>query len=361
METLELVSLNVYDQDKDKIRDMIGVHVPFQSPYYLFFSIEDLTDDTEDNVYFVGYEMKASGPAFWGYIDKENDQITIFGSCRYRTNLLNDMVKQWKKNNLKYGGASIRNKIYPRMTYQLNDLDRKYNMTFTEYEEEKYISSYYRGEIERKNLPKDIQENKISDFVKRMDRLDEEGLIEQIKKIDAKTNYVSVPFHGKYFLVPIIITVPDYERYKAFYAFITNKITFKQFKRLYQWEHTLDVMNALMYDFFGYEVEIGSEEYFWEMYENETDMFTDMLYQEIVKYEKNMNNIDGVYKDLNRILNEFFKQIQTRKIKISPTEDCPKISDCMIRNLSEEDQIDTSDRSCMVYYYPYGYKRGNIR
>jgi hypothetical protein len=90
-------------------------------------------------------------------------------------------------------------------------------------------------------------------------------------------------------------------------------------------------------------------------------MFTDMLYQEIVKYEKNMNNIDGVYKDLNRILNEFFKQIQTRKIKISPTEDCPKISDCMIRNLSEEDQIDTSDRSCMVYYYPYGYKRGNIR
>lgn len=361
MEILDVISLNVYDQEKDKIRDMIGIQIPFRFPYYLFFSVEDLTDESEDNVYFVGYEMKSPGPAFWGYVDKENYKITIFGSCWYRTNLLNDMVKQWKKNNLKYAGASIRNKIYPRSIYNMNDLEMRYKMGFSDFEEEKYMASYLRNEITKKDLPKDLDEKKLDLFLRKMRKLDNEDLIEALKKIDEKNHYEVVKADTKSFRVPKIITVPDYDRYKAFYALLTNKITRKQFERLYPWEYTLDILDSLLYDFFGYDVEVGSNQYFWDMYVEEKDLFLGELYNQIQIYEKNMNSVDGVYRFLNDILNEFFKQIQTRKLKITPSESCPKISECMTGDIERYGEIDTSDKSCMVYYYPYGYKRGNIR
>jgi hypothetical protein len=351
MQSLDVVSTFVYDQEKDRIRDMIGIQVSFRSPYYLFFCIEDLTDEKEDNVYFVGYEMKSPGPAFWGYMDKENYKITIFGSCWYRTNLLNNMVKQWKKNNLKYVGASIQNKVYPRTTYLLNDLDKKYNMTFGEFDDEKYIASYFRGEIDKKDLPKDLDKKKLDIFLKRMEEMNRNEKITQLKKIDKKNDYVTL----ENYMVPVILSIPDYERYKAFHALLTNKINLKQFHKVFPWKYTLDVLDSLMYDFFETSPEIGVNDYFWNLYEEDTQDFLGELYKQILIYEKNMNRIDEVNQFFKKLINEFFNQLQTRKIKIRPSENCPELIDC----ISDGRPIDK--KSCMVYEYPDGYKTGNIK
>ena len=358
METLTFATSKVYDHNKESIRDMIGIQIPFQYPYYLFFSIEDLTDDTEDNIYFVGYEMKSPGPAFWGYIDKENYKITIYGSCIYRTNLLNNIVKQWKRNNLKYIGSAIKNKQYPRIQYDLNDLDKKYHMSYSDFEDEKYIASYLRGEIEKKDLPKDLDEKKFKKFISLSEIKGEEEMIEWMKEIDRKNYYLDIPLNKENtFQVPEILVTTDYERYKAFYALLTNKIMEKQFRKLYPWEHSLDVLDDLMYEFFGYKKSTETEGYFWEIYEDEKDLFLIELLKQILMYEDKMNRVDTIYDMMKDILNVFFDEIQKKKIKITPTEKCPEISMC--ETLSGD--IDTSDKSCMVYFYPEGYKRGNVK
>ena len=359
---LSLTTSKAYDQEKDKIRDMIGIQLPFQYPYFLFFSVDDLTNDEEDYIYFVGYEMKASGPAFWGYVDKENNDITINGSCQYHTNILNDMVKQWKANNLKYVAGSIKNKQYPRIQYDLDNLDDIYKMNYSDFEDQKYMVSYYRGEIDMKDLPKDLDKNKIKKFLNKMELLetDPSEVIEFIKRIDGMNHYLEIPNDSqknKMFRVPRIITTPDYERYKALYALFSNKITQNQFNKLYPWIYTLNVMNSLLYDFFGYKEEFGETQYFWDIYKDEMDAFLGELYNQLVEYETKMNRIDTTYKTMMKIVNTFFDQIQKRKIKIHPTNKCPAIYDCM--KMSGE--IDTSNKECKVYYYPDGYKRGKLK
>jgi len=339
---------------------MIGIQIPFQYPYYLFFSIEDLTNDTEDNVYFVGYEMKSPGPAFWGYMDKENYKITIYGSCIYRTNLLNDIVKQWKRNNLKYIGASIKNKQYPRIKYDLDDLDKKYNMKYSDFEDEKYMASYLRGEIDKKDLPKDLDEKKLKKFLSKSEIKDDIEIIYWMKEIDEKNSYVDIPIpsdKSKTFRVPQILVTSDYERYKGFYALLTNKITENQFRRLYQWEYSLDVLDMLLYDFFGYPKSKIDEGYFWDIYEDETEMFLIELLNQILIYEDNMNRVDTMYQMMKNMLDVFFDAIQKRKLKIVATQSCPQISEC--ETLSGD--IDKLDKMCMVYFYPEGYKRGNLK
>ena len=358
MDTLAFATSKAYDQSKESIRDMIGIQIPFEYPYYLFFSVEDLADDSEDNIYFVGYEMKSPGPAFWGYIDKENYKITIYGSCIYRTNLLNNIVKQWKRNNLRYIGSSIKNKQYPRIKYNLDDLNKKYNMNFSDFEEEKYITSYLRREIEKKDLPKDLDEKKLKGFLLRAEMKDELEIIDWIKEIDKKNSYVTIHLDkDKTFDVPQILVTPDYERYKAFYALLTSKITEKQFRKLYPWEYTLDILDQLMYDFFRYSKNKVDDGYFWDIYEDEKDLFLLELLNQILIYEDNMNRVDTMFKTMKKMLDLFFDQIQTKKLKIIPTETCPDITNC--ETLSGD--IDKSDKSCMVYYYPEGWKRGNLK
>jgi hypothetical protein len=349
-----------FDQSKDAIRDMIGIQIPFQYPFFLFFSIEDLTDPTEDNIYFVGYEMKSPGPAFWGFIDKENYHITIYGSCIYRTHQLNNMVKQWRRNNLTYTGSSIKNKQYPRLKYGLDNLDRIYFPNFNDFEEEKYMASYLRGEIEKKDLPKDLDEKKLKKFLSIFELMDEREWIESLKKIDHKNSYVQIQWgQQNYFDVPEIIVTPDYERYKAFYALLKGIITEKQFRKLYPWDYTLDVLDELMYDFFHYPKSRGVEEdgYFWQIYSDEQDLFLEELLNQIHMYEDQMNRVDTVFQTMKNILDVFFDAIQKRKLKIIPTQACPPITDC--EKLSGD--IDKSDKSCMVYYYPEGLKRGNLK
>jgi hypothetical protein len=358
MDQLSFATTKVYDQSKEAIRDMVGIQIPFQYPYYLFFSIEDLTDDTEDNIYFVGYEMKSPGPAFWGYIDKENYKITIYGSCIYRTNLLNDIVKQWKRNNLKYIGSSIKNKQYPRIKYDVDDLNKKYQMSYSEFEEEKYLASYFRDEISKKDLPKDLDEKKLKKFFLHSEWMNEEEIMEWMKEIDKKNFYLTIPLdQEKTFEVPRILVTPDYERYKAFYALLTNKITEKQFRKLYPWKYALDVLDMLLYDFFGYKKSKLEDVYFWDMYEDEKDVFLDELLNQIRIYEDNMNRVDTTYRMMKDMVDVFFEAIQSRKLKIVATESCPEISQC--ETLSGG--IDQTDKSCMVYYYPEGLKRGNMK
>jgi hypothetical protein len=202
---------------------MIGIEIPFQNPYYFFFSIEDLSDENEDNVYFVGYEMKSPGPAFWGYVDKEHYHITIKGSCWYRTNLLNDMVKQWKRNNLKYTGSAVKNRSYPRIEYELKDLNKKYKMDFTQFEEEKYFASFYRGEIEWKDI-RNGDNMKWNRFLEKIGKMTERQKIDYIKEIDKKNPYETIEIDEKQVQVPKILSDPDYQRYKAFWALLDNKI-----------------------------------------------------------------------------------------------------------------------------------------
>jgi hypothetical protein len=360
MEALTFTTSKSYDHAKESIRDMIGIHVPFKHPYYLFFSMEDLSDPSEDNVYFVGYEMISPGPAFWGYIDKEDHQITIYGSCIYRTNLLNNIVKQWKRNQLQYIGASIKNKQYPRLKFHSDNLDVRLNMKFSDFEDEKYMASFIRGEIEKKDLPKDLDQNKLKKFITTSELWSEKDWILSMKAIDLKNSYIQVPLDDKnFFEVPKILVTPDYERYKAFYALLKNIITEKQFRKLYPWEYSLDVLDQLMYDFFNYPKSRGIEEdgYFWETYIDEKDLFLNELLNQIHIYEDQMNRIDTVFQKMKNMLDTFFKAIETRKLKIIPTQMCPQITDC--EKLSGD--IDKSDKSCMVYYYPEGLKRGNLK
>jgi hypothetical protein len=360
METLTFATSKAFDQIKEEIRDMIGIQIPFRYPFFLFFSIEDLTDPTEDNIYFVGYEMKSPGPAFWGFIDKDNYHITIYGSCIYRTNLLNNIVKQWGRNNLTFTGSSIKNKQYPRLQYAIDNLDQIYYPNFSDFEEEKYMASYIRGEIEKKDLPRDIDENKLKKFLSTFELLDEMGRIQLLKKIDYKNSYVPISLDGdKFFNVPKILVTPDYERYKAFYAFLRGIITEKQFRKLYPWEYTLDVLDDLMYDFFHYPRGKGIEEdgYFWQNYMEDKELFLDELLNQIHIYEDQMNRVDTAFQTMKNLLDVFFEAIQTKKLKIIPTENCPAITDC--ERLSGD--IDTTDKSCMIYYYPEGLKRGNLK
>lgn len=357
MEISTLATTKAYDQSKETIRDMIGIQIPFQYPYYLFFSIEDLTDESEDNVYFVGYEMKSPGPAFWGYIDKLNYKITIYGSCIYRTNLLNDIVKQWKRNNLKYIGSSIKNKQYPRIKYGVNNLDTKYHMKYSDFEDEKYMASYFRGEIDKKDLPKDLDEMKLKKFLSKSELMEDDQIIDWMKEIDKMNFYIDIPIHSqKTFQVPEILVTPDYDRYKAFYALLTDKITEKQFRKLYPWEYTLDVFDSLLYDFFGYKKTID-EGYFWDIYDDEKDLFLIELLKQILNYEDNMNRVDTMYRTMKEMLDIFFNQIQTKKLIINASDKCPEISQCETLN----GDIDLNDKSCMVYFYPEGYKRGNVK
>jgi hypothetical protein len=360
MDALTFTTVKSLDQSKDAIRDMIGIQIPFQYPFYLFFSIQDLTDPAEDNVYFVGYEMKSPGPAFWGFIDKESYHITIYGSCIYRTHLLNNIVKQWRRNNLTYTGASIKNKQYPRLQYGLDNLDQIYFPKFSDFEEEKYMASYLRGEIEKKDLPKDLDEKKLKKFISTFELMDEREWIKSLKVIDHKNSYIQIPLDQEnFFEVPKIIVTPDYERYKAFYALLKNIITEKQFRKLYPWEYTLDVLDELMYDFFKYPKSQGIEEdgYFWQNYTEETNLFLKELLDQIQIYETQMNRVDAAVQTMGTLLNAFFDAVQTRKLKIVPTQACPAITDC--ERLSGD--IDTSDKSCMIYYYPEGLKRGNLK
>jgi hypothetical protein len=354
--TLTFKTAKAFDQKRNEIRDMIGIEIPFQNPYYLFFSIEDLSDENEDNVYFVGYEMKSPGPAFWGYVDKEDYHITIKGSCWYRTNLLNDMVKQWKRNNLKYTGSAVKNRSYPRIEYELKDLNKKYKMDFTQFEEEKYFASFYRGEIEWKDI-RNGDNMKWNRFLEKIGKMTERQKIDYIKEIDKKNQYETIEIDEKQVQVPKILSDPDYQRYKAFWALLDNKITKKQFEKLYPWNDTLEILNSLIYDFFGQVEEIGTQEYFWELYPKETKEFLKALLEQITIYETKMNRIDSTYSFMVDILNEFFEQLQTRKIKINPTENCPTITDC--ETLSGD--FDKSVEACKVYYYPEGQKVKNLR
>ncbi len=90
----------------------------------------------------------------------------------------------------------------------------------------------------------------------------------------------------------------------------------------------MEILNSLIYDFFGQVEEIGTQEYFWELYPKETKEFLEALLEQITMYETKMNRIDTTYSFMVDILNEFFEQLQTRKIKINPTEHCPTITDC---------------------------------
>lgn len=67
----ELIYSSAYDKTKDEIVEFVGVMIPFDSPFYLFFSLDDLMDSTAPKIYIVGYEMKPSGPSFWGFIDRK--------------------------------------------------------------------------------------------------------------------------------------------------------------------------------------------------------------------------------------------------------------------------------------------------
>jgi hypothetical protein len=267
------------------------------------------------------------------------------------------MVKEWK-SYLKYSGSSIKNKEYPRIKYDVKNLDSKYKMKFSDFEDEKYISSYYRKEIDKKDLPKDIDNSKINKFLSRMELVEDvsEELIETIKEIDKKNAYNIIKDKELSFQVPKIITIPDYERYKAFHALLTNKITENQFRKLYPWPYTLNVLNSLLYDFFDRKEQPSTNKFFWNIYPDDTDLFLGELWISLSNFEDKINRKDVVDNLLKPLVNEFFVQIEERKIKIIPTSKCPEISQCM--RLSGD--IDTTDKSCMVYYYPQGYKKGKV-
>lgn len=322
------------DQAREDVLDVIGVKIPFESPFYLFFFVDDLIDQDTDWVSFIGYQMKSPGPAFWGRISKsEGKPILMKGSCIYRTNILNQMVKQWKANGFQYGAGSVKDRSKERIKYNMGDTKKG----FDEMVELKTIASYNRGEINK--LPSNIDPEKLNIF----NQIDLDDLVNLHINIDREGTREKGNI--------LFLTYKDYERYKAFLALEEGNITKEQFNILYPWEHTLDMMEQIIYKDLNIPMEDLHQFGMLKLdYPQEYKKYLSILKKSIENYEKGLNRIDPtalvdiIYE---QILN-FFQMLETGKIKISPKEQCPELSTCLKLDGSIDENIET----CQVYLYP---------
>lgn len=332
---------------KEEILDIIGVKIPFESPFYLFFFVDDLINNDEDWVHFIGYQMKSPGPAFWGRLHKTGEQpIQMKGSCTYRTNLIGQMVKQWKANGFQYGSGSVKDRSIERIIYYLRD-DTKNG--FDEIEQLKTIASFYRGEIDK--LPSSIDKTKVKDFMRKMELMelnDPEDIIRTHSKIDREgTNKKRSRKKG----IINFINYKEYERYKAFVALEEGKITKKQFETLFPWEYTLDLMEQIIYDDLEIDREnreIGSD--IKNDYKQDYKIYVTNLKKSIDNYEEGLNRIDptALINKISQQVKNFFYKLEQRKIKILPKEPCPELKNC----LNLDGTINQSIETCEVYFYP---------
>jgi translation elongation factor P/translation initiation factor 5A len=388
MQRLELLtgkaSRQESTQTREDVLDIVGVKIPFEAPFYLFFFVDDMLNNEKESVSFIGYQMKSPGPAFWGRMSKNKNQpIHIKGSCTFRTHLLNTMVKQWKLNGFKYGSGSVKDRQIERIGYYIQDNDIK----FDKLETLKTLASFHRGEITKlaSSLIND-ENDKILRAFRAVEEKDPQALIRIFIGIDRKGSRVKnqitiepkpdsdsesdleyVDDEPEYEFkeertpekikveTPNIINYQDYLRYKAYLSLEKGKISKNQFKILYPWEKTLELMDQVIYQDFGIQKEKKGKE-FKVVYPRKYEKYIEKLSNAIQSYEKGLNRVDPdpFVKIIIHQVQDFFHQLETGKIKISPKEQCPEINDCLALDGSIDETIET----CKIYYYPNKTKRG---
>ncbi len=344
LQQLELLPVSVLqsslNQEQSSILDIIGVKIPFETPFYLFILPEDLNENSGKYIHFVGYQMKSPGPAFWGYMTKDGKTINLNGSCYYRTNMLNDLLKQWKKNGFQYVSGSVKNRSSERINVYANTEINN----FDKMEERKKIASYYRNEIPK---PKDVDHKSIQSFMVEIDSLENEEKWDEIINILAGIDKEGTFINPKNIM---FVRYEDYERYKAFLALYQNKITLQNFQKLYPWKYTLDMMYKVIFDTFGIKGSKKEELNKDVSYLDKLGNVLNILEKAIENYENGLNKIDitANYRQIESIIVNFFKLIETRKLKINPTLPCPLMKDCI--NLDGSWDMETP--TCKVYYFP---------
>jgi hypothetical protein len=124
---------------------------------------------------------------------------------------------------------------------------------------------------------------------------------------------------------------------------------------LYPWEKTLELMDQVIYQDFGIQKEKKGKE-FKVVYPRKYEKYIEKLSNAIQSYEKGLNRVDPdpFVKIIIHQVQDFFHQLETGKIKISPKEQCPEINDCLALDGSIDETIET----CKIYYYPNKTKRG---
>lgn len=358
----QLIYSNVYDKTRDEIIDLVGINLPFVNPYYIFFSLNELMDDSEPEVYFIGYEMKPSGPSFWGYIDKKTKSITIDDSCIYKTYMLNDMVKAWKSSNYVFGVAAVENRMEKNLLFRAMKSEATNNMSYEEFRRIKISAAYLRGEIDVNEMMRKyrLKPENLEKF------LEEDDAINFIEYADKLTPTTDISINGVAFKMPELLTQEDYSRFKAYYALKNNSITQNQFNKIYPWEYTLDIFNNLLYYYFNYEkppindieesLETGDFE---NDYPGEMKLFLNELNKSILRYEEHLNRFDlsndlsrkSIGKEVKKFSEIFFTNIQNRNIKFNPTTYCPTFEYCnLTKNVDE----------CKVYFYPEGHRNDHL-
>lgn len=347
----QLLRTQVYDKSRDAIIDMIGINLPFDSPYYIFFSAKELFDESEPEIYFMGYQMKASGASFWGYINRSTQNIVIDDSCTYKVQMLMDMLKQWKRNNFILSATSTTNRISANMEFIYQYKDEK---NYFENFQKAMISYFYRSEMEEKDIPKDVDRNLLKKIISSWELKDENDILVEMYDIDSTMVFVErrdnklIKFSDYY----------SYARFKAYYALCTGKITQAQFDKLYPWPYTTNIINRMIYDFNNMKLPVLSEieenletGNFAIDYPKEFENFLIYLNTSLKFHEDSLNlttpdnnaKSDKIQKWTNLLLNS----IQERRIKISPVKQCPFIKECYGREEEEE---------CKIYNYPEGFR-----
>jgi hypothetical protein len=104
------VAKNVQDQDYDDLDLFAGVIAPLSSPFNIFLRLRDIQDQNS-LVYFYVYALGQNRTVLWGVYDVASDEFLIDQSCQYDANDLLFMSKTWQKNDYKYYGNTVQNRI----------------------------------------------------------------------------------------------------------------------------------------------------------------------------------------------------------------------------------------------------------
>lgn len=156
-------------QHKREVTDIsISIVQPLKFPYNLFLNSTQLLDTDQNLVYFFIYTIGSKKISLWGTYNKETQEFSIDGGCRYDVNNLMTMYKTWKSQNFIYVSNTVKNRPKKIIGKYLN----KEGMSYSDYKRYKYILSFIDNKITEDELEQYYPDAYVN-FVNEFERLND--------------------------------------------------------------------------------------------------------------------------------------------------------------------------------------------
>lgn len=143
------ILLTKVETTSQKLDPYLSIIHSFTDPVNIFINMEDINNNRQ-YIYYFAYSFGKKKIVFWGIYDNKSTQFYIDGKCKYNPNQLNNIVSTRKKENYKYIGNIVYNRINNKLSeYGVGETtildDDVYNLY-------KYLIGYYDKLIDKKQF-----------------------------------------------------------------------------------------------------------------------------------------------------------------------------------------------------------------